>query len=289
MRFAAVVFVAFVCSGAFASEPGQPLNCSDWVFYEPGYSCSNAPPVECPGPRLCDATQTAVPDNERGILSFKQTDFPIWGCGNASTRRTSLVRMDLVTGIETVIATLDDRCDNGCVYHLGVYGSGDYIHTWFDPTGGSIIAPIDSILQDNGSTNCPFPSQRVSRPMTITGFATTFDVMQSYATATSLGFRVPYMPEGMASADHFDTYWGTLTKPIDFTQALPLACDYPTAPPHVGDYLTVADTVPTPAPGQGVYYVTSATYQGSTRYGRKTTAGHLSGRDPALLPACVQP
>jgi hypothetical protein len=91
----------------------------------------------------------------------------------------------------------------------------------------------------------------------------------------------------MAGADHFDTYWGNLTHPIDFTQAHPLACDYPTAPPRVGDYLTVADTVPTPAPGHGVYYVTAATYRGATRYGRKTTAGHLTGRDPALLPACA--
>ena len=69
-------------------------------------------------------------------------------------------------------------------------------------------------------------------------------------------------------------------------QAHPLQCNYPATPPHVGDYLTVADTVPTPAPGQGVYYVTAATYQGATRYGRKTTAGHLSGRDPAMLPTC---
>jgi hypothetical protein len=59
------------------------------------------------------------------------------------------------------------------------------------------------------------------------------------------------------------------------------------AAPHVGDYLTVADTGPTPVPGRGIYYVTAATYQGATRYGRKTTAGHLSGRDPAVLPGCV--
>lgn len=61
---------------------------------------------------------------------------------------------------------------------------------------------------------------------------------------------------------------------------------YPAAAPHVGDYLTVADTIPMPEPGQGVCYVTAATYQGATRYGRKTTAGHLSGRDPAVLPVC---
>ena len=119
-------------------------------------------------------------------------------------------------------------------------------------------------------------------------FATTFDVLQTYTPQpASLGFRVPYMPEGMAGADHFDTSWGNLTHPLDFTQAHPLQCNYPAAAPHVGDYLTVADTVPTPGPGQGVYYVTAATYQGAMRYGRKTTAGHLSGRDPTLIPACV--
>ncbi len=288
MRIAAALFVAFTCSGALASEPGQLLDCSDWVFLEPGYSCSYAPPVVCPGPRVCDAVQTAVVDNGRGILSFRQTDFPIWNCGNAHPTRTSLVRMDLVTGVETVIATLDDRCDNGCVYHFGVYGAGD-MHTWFDPTGGSIIALPESYLQDNGSTNCPWPQQSVARPMTITGFATTFDVMQSYTTATSLGFRVPYMPEGMPAADHFNTYYGPLTKPLDFTKAQPLACSYPSSPPSVGDYETVTDPLPDPAPGTGRYYLTATTYQGQTRYGRKTTAGHLSGRDPALLPACVQP
>ena len=78
-----------------------------------------------------------------------------------------------------------------------------------------------------------------------------------------------------------------LTQPIDFTQAHPLQCGYPAAPPHVGDYLAVADTVLTPAPGQGVYYVTAASYQGATRYGRKQTSGRMSGRDPALLPVCA--
>ena len=41
------------------------------------------------------------------------------------------------------------------------------------------------------------------------------------------------------------------------------------------------------APPQVGGYVTAATYEGATRYGRKTTAGQISGRDPAVLPVCA--
>lgn len=62
----------------------------------------------------------------------------------------------------------------------------------------------------------------------------------------------------------------------------------PAAPPSVGDYLAVADPLPTPAPGHGRYYVTAVSYQGQRRYGRKSSGGVLSGRDPAVLPACTE-
>jgi hypothetical protein len=97
------------------------------------------------------------------------------------------------------------------------------------------------------------------------------------------------MPEGLSGAAYFDTYYGPLVKPIDFSQAQGLQCGYPSSPPSVGDYLEVADAVPTPAPGYGVYYVTAVTYQWQTRYGRKASGGVLSGRDPAGLGACSMP
>ena len=56
----------------------------------------------------------------------------------------------------------------------------------------------------------------------------------------------------------------------------------------VGDYLTVDDTLPELEPGQGRYFVTAVTHQGETRYGRKSSGGVLTGRDPAVLPACVE-
>ena len=152
----------------------------------------------------------------------------------------------------------------------------------FDAVNGRIIIPLETYCGGCG------PGYLEYWIVSIQGLAPLFDILQSYLPQpTALGFPVPAMPEGMAGADHFDTYWGPLTHPLDFTQAHPLQCGYPAAAPHVGDYLSVNDPLPDPEPGTGRYYVTSATYQGQTRYGRKTTAGHLTGRDPALLPACT--
>ena len=77
---------------------------------------------------------------------------------------------------------------------------------------------------------------------------------------------------------------GTLATVGDWSQLQPLQCGYPASPPSVGNYLTVADPLPTPSPGQGYYYVTAVNYQGQTRYGRQRTSGVLSGRDPGVLP-----
>ena len=96
------------------------------------------------------------------------------------------------------------------------------------------------------------------------------------------------MPEGMNGVDWFDTYWGRLANPIEFSNAKPLQCAYPASPPEIGEYLTITDTLPAPSPGQGYYYATAATFQGETRYGRKATGGQLSGRDPAVLPGCSE-
>ena len=83
------------------------------------------------------------------------------------------------------------------------------------------------------------------------------------------------MPEGFEDADWFDTYYGDLATVGDWSQVQPLQCGYPASSPSVGDYLEVADTLPTPSPGQGYYYVTAVMFQGETRYGRKASGGQL--------------
>ena len=125
--------------------------------------------------------------------------------------------------------------------------------------------------------------------LSVEGFPTTFEIMQTYTPPSGpLSYRVPYMPEGMEAADSFDTYVGDLSTVGNWSEAKGLQCSYPTTAPSVGDYLTVADTLPTPSPGSGYYYVTAATYQGETRYGRRTSGGLTRGRDPAVLPGCAE-
>jgi len=200
-----------------------------------------------------------------------------------------LYRLDIFrdSDTRTTLAHLDERCvdaardkTDGARWNSAGNPSGTLL---LDPWKGQLLVSVESFSTGN---NGPNYSPKFIR-YAISGFPTTFDVLQTFTPQASLGFSVPYMPEGMPAADSFDTYWGALTKPLDFAQAHPLACDYPASPPSVGDYLEVAAAVPTPAPGQGVYYVTTATYQGQTRFGRKASGGVLSGRDPAALPACL--
>ena len=115
------------------------------------------------------------------------------------------------------------------------------------------------------------------------------EVSQTYVPSDAqVRFRVPALPEGFPAADFFDTYFGRLATVGDWSQAQPLQCGYPATAPSVGDYLTVTDPLPDPAPETGRYYVTAVNYQGQIRYGRKSNGGILTGRDPAVLPACPQ-
>jgi len=65
-------------------------------------------------------------------------------------------------------------------------------------------------------------------------------------------------------------WWrGHVSDLPDFTPAPPLQCHYPSTPPAVGDYMTVADTSPKPPPGAANYTVTAVSYGAQRRYGRK--------------------
>lgn len=281
MRLVAVCLVAVACSAAFASEPGQPLDCEDWTVVAPGLTIEAEQDIW--NVSRPTATDRVAFDNEGFRIIIKEgiTAVPTSTCGE---RQLPILRA-MRGGAYELLA---------CVRAREGVGYTDYARVWESacfspPYGGGACVRFNPITGDLFFNYERYGAAYANSPTwcVMHGLPTLYDVQQTYAPATSgFGFRVPAMPEGLPAADHFDSYWGNLSTVGDWSQAHPLQCNYPAAAPHVGDYLTVADTVPTPLPGRGIYYVTAATYQGARRCGRKTTAGHLSGRDPAGLPAC---
>ena len=54
MRYVVGLCLLVLAAPALASNPGEPLDCSDWVFLEPGLSCSYfVAPGNC-GSKGCD-------------------------------------------------------------------------------------------------------------------------------------------------------------------------------------------------------------------------------------------
>jgi hypothetical protein len=285
-RCTGLLFVAMLTTMVNATEPGQPLGCEDWSVIEPNLSVvtyarlsgliSQRVEFDVEGRQLVvghpGGQPFCEPHGPRGALPVMALDR---------------------TGVWHVIACLQSRS--------GPYtGSLDYAEVdlsgcpnsgpgWscvrFDPMNG-ILNFTFTAVGEGYPAGSPYSNYRTQQTCSFQGFATILDVAQTFQTSSSLGFRVPYMPEGLPASDHFDTYYGPLVKPIDFSQARGLQCSYPSSPPSVGEYLEVADSVPTPAPGHGYYYVTAVTHLGQTRYGRKASGGVLSGRDPAGLAAC---
>lgn len=287
---------------AWASQPGQPLDCSDWVFTHPGLRCTAVIPFPCGDPGNPDPNcYYGLPrqiDNDGGVLRVRSR----WLSGGAAcARNQSLNRLEIVQfrgGQTEVLAYVDDRCGPN-----PMYGSIDALEYVVAANAGSGVEPAGAIVFDDKTGRlyvplvsvCRYGNQANDCPnytsghwlVAIDGFTTAFDIVQTYTpTANNLGFRVPAIPEGLHSADHFDTYWGHVSDLPDFTHAQPMVCHYPPTPPAVGDYLTVADTSPTPAPGRSNYIVTAVRNGTQRRYGRKRINGVMSGRDPALLPAC---
>lgn len=300
MRRSVVVLVALLVfsSLALASQPGQPMDCTDWTDVAPEIACREVLRCESEDTR-CRWGSGSQMDNEGAIFYWRSrtTGVPIQcEVGVLNGVVWDLVR--LRNGAEEVIGTFPGE---RCGVHPETYESyappgGGMME--FDPLDGRLVIMMDwSCTVFTGyepwTGKCPYGHMGPwyglgeRRILAIEGFTTLFDVIDSYApTPSNFGFRVPHRPEGLRAADRFDTYTGEVTRPLDLSQAQPLQCGYPEAPPLAGNYLTFPANG-TPAPGQAVYYLTSVTYQGQTRAGRKALDGRLSGRDASQLPVCV--
>ncbi|MCZ6670142.1 MAG: hypothetical protein O6947_03865, partial [Acidobacteria bacterium] len=191
-------------------------------------------------------------------------------CGSIPLKSVQLFRDN--GNVKTLIGFVNDRCADPLTskvdfIQLGI-GGGAIV---FDEERGRLLFTLFS-LGTGGPTVC-FPCLG-HWTAAINGLTTENEILQTYIPPIGpLSFSVPTRPEGFERADWFDTYYGPLTLPIDFTQAQPLQCGFPVGAPNPGDFLTVADTTPPLAPGQGWWFVTAVNHAGQTRYGRQNVGG----------------
>jgi hypothetical protein len=289
MKKLLVVLVSTIALPALASQPGQPLDCSDWVFLEPGHSCAMFAPIGSapPASDVLSKGTNRVTDNSGNLLFLRRINM---SCRNVLLQ---LIRFDAQG--EHVVGYIQDRDYDGCSSPfradriLPTENSPPYQPEVisFDPINGRVLIPLRSYCQQALNDLCGTCYACGWWVAAVGGFSPLFDILQTYTPAAdAFQFRVPAHPEGLRAADHFDTYWGHVSDLPDFTQAHAMQCHFPATPPTVGDYLTVADTSPQPSPGYANYIVTAVTSGSQRRYGRKLIAGVISGRDPALLPGC---
>jgi len=290
MKLLALGVVLFALP-ALASAPGQPLGPDDFVFTVPGLSAVELLPRGCQFPWCWSSnpgSQTPyslTPQIDVAGHQYATRDVGLLNCNGTARFRRYIVRLT-PDGVEEDVAYITERCIPNTT---SAADTVRFRSLRIDNNAGCLLMIITTQLMGNPSpADVTYPSTGSNESLIkICGLATQFDILQSYTPDTAaLGFTVPRIPEGLPAADYFDTYYGDLATVGDWSQAQPLQCGYPATAPSVGDYLTVADTLPEPAPGQGRYYVTAVTYQGEKRYGRRSSGGVLSGRNPAVLPAC---
>jgi hypothetical protein len=249
----------------FASDPGQPYDCADLTITEPGVTCSI--PYTLQGPVETDVDM--VVDNQSRHWRFVRKPRAGWIC-NATQMYWSVFEV-----LENGVFVEKIRSSERCIPPSTVEGMGCGSLS-FDAHAGKLYCWSAA----GGNT---------TRAWVFEGFATTFDLRQTYVPPATLSLQIPVEPEGLDGDPSFDTYWGALGTPIQLADAQPLQCGFPAQPVQVGDRLTVADPLPNPATGEGYWYLTAVTSMGETRAGRRATGGILSGRDASALPECVEP
>jgi hypothetical protein len=181
---------------ALASNPGEPLDCDDWVFNEPGLSCAQYP---CEG-TPCDDGLSRVVDNDGRTLAFRRTDIGgECGCLGTSGGRWELVAWE--DGTQSVVAYLEDRCDQQSPGVMQRFLGRDY-RTWyavlFDDKQGVVSLPGEIACSDCSPTHdCPEgqPPQE-GTVFQLSGFTTTFEVLQTQLPQGPPGPPGPQGPPG---------------------------------------------------------------------------------------------
>jgi len=254
---------------SFCQGSPKPWECGTYTFAPTG---GNWPSAEGSGLEIgVDAAGAAY------IVAPEDTfvKFDSYTYGYALQRLTS-------TGLpEEVAHLLYAICSNSLCN--GLITNFDYSSRFhFDVTTGRILIRVRSTTSIGGTN---VSDDRVGI-VAIDGLPTMFDTLLTFIPGQqALNILTPAMPDGFRSADSLQVWAGDVRTMPDWSQAQPLAC-MAAESPSAGQLVSVADTLPDPAVGEGRYYLVASQSGPDRRLGRQYVNGGFSARQPGALPLC---
>jgi hypothetical protein len=138
----------------------------------------------------------------------------------------------------------------------------------------------------NGRLYLAFRNDGQEGIVIISGLPTMFDTLLTFIPGQqAINILTPAHPDGFRSADSLQVWTGNVRSMPDWSQAEPLTCEAAVSPAP-GQLVSVADTLPDPAIGEGRYYLVASQSGADRRLGRQFVNGAFSAREPAGLPVC---
>lgn len=203
---------------------------------------------------LGDATALAFPDGDGAFIE----------------------RIDASGQVESVARIYNRRCsDAGCTSMETFYYFPNYIGA-FDLLAGRMVMVARAVGSGDDLVGI----------VEIRGLPTLFDTLLTFIPGQqALNILTPAHPDGFHSADALQVWTGNVRSMPDWSQAQPLTCEA-SANPAPGQIVSVADTLPNPAVGEGRYYLVAIQSGPDRRLGRQYVNGAFSAREPAGLLEC---
>jgi hypothetical protein len=254
------------------------------VYEAPPFNIDQTGPCEQdPKPSECSTTDITYAiqlggDAAGNIYSVSQ-HFVFEDAPPISKYGAALLRTVPSGGTTIVGYLVEELCDSFQCAARSIFRYGRQLSV--DVTNGRILLPISAEFFSNN-----IEYARSVGLMEIDGLPTLFDTLLTFVPAQpALNILTPAMPDGFRLADSLQVWTGNVRSMPDWSQAQPLAC-MGAQNPVPGQLVSVPDTLPDPAVGEGRYYLVASQNGADRRLGRQYVSGAFSARQPAGLPVC---
>jgi len=147
--------IALFLLPAWASEPGEPVDCDDWVFLEAGLSCDTYNPHPADTGLRVGGTALVL-DNEGNPYASKFIH-GVGTCGAVRLDRLEIVRFN--GSNETTIAFIEDKCFNPALNQADQVSFPDALRALvFVRNSGSMLVALHTRCRGpSGTINPDFP------------------------------------------------------------------------------------------------------------------------------------